>query len=127
MKIIKKMIADYDALIKHQEDRMNKYKDSLRECQETIDALDIAMKQVAGIEDAEEALATKRAAKQQYMDRHGERFFKDAQKEYESVKVAKKHFIAVMQQNCEHDMQFDHCDHHKNEDFYTCNICGLTQ
>lgn len=127
MKIIKKMIADYDALIAYQETRMNKYKDSLRECQETIDALDIALEQVVGIEDAEEALATKRDAKQQYMDRHGERFFKDAQMDYAHVKSSRKHFIAVMQQNCEHDMQFDYTDHHKNEDFYTCTICGLTQ
>lgn len=127
MKVIKKMIADYDALIKFYEDRMNSHIQKIDDANDIIESLDIALQQVAGIEDAEEVLAVKRDDKQRWLNNHGVRLVEDAKAEYEHVKSARKHFLSIMQQNCEHDMKFSFTDHHKGEDYYTCTICGLSR
>ena len=121
------MIADYDALVQFYEDRMNSHQQKIDNAKSVIDSLDVAMQQVAGIEDAEELLAAKRDDKQQWLDKHGFRFFEDAKTEYEHVKSSRKHFLNIMQQNCDHDMKFSFTDHHKGEDYYTCTICGLSR
>ena len=123
MKEFKKLVIDYDALIDHHTSRVEKKKESLKEVQKVISDLKTAMTHVAGIEEAEEAIAEKLEQNEKWLD-NGKETLKELTKEYDAVKNARKFFIEVIQNNCVHDNVFSFTDLHKREDFYKCTICG---
>lgn len=46
---------------------------------------------------------------------------------YNKIRDCREVFMDIMKKHCDHNMKFDHTDYHKNEDYYTCTICGMTR
>lgn len=122
--LIKKLIADFDLSISEQKDKVKYWDDLYSQKTTEIGNLRLAISHVAEIPEATAVLQEKLIKLENYVNDSVDRFLRDSREKYDALALSRRAFMEVIQNNCEHDFEFESTDYHKREDSYRCKICG---